>query len=563
MRLPGADIIMECLLEQGVDVVFGYPGGQVITLYDALYRYAGRIRHVLTAHEQGAAHAADGYARASGRVGVCIATSGPGATNLVTGIATAFMDSIPMVAITGNVPTTLLGKDSFQEIDIFGVTTPITKHNFIIKKIEDLAPTLRKAFQIAQSGRKGPVLVDIPKDVTVQTIDFEPMTAEANAQRALSLSEDALSQALALLESAQRPFVFAGGGVTLSGGADALRAFVRKLDAPVALSLMGIGCYPADADELTGMIGMHGTRASAIASKECDVLLAVGTRFSDRVVSKVARFAPDAKVIHIDIDDAEINKNVHAAIGLVGDAKAVLETLCAKLPQQGHAAWREYIRSIKRDYPLPETSAQTGLSPASLLRALKRAVGTEDAYIVTDVGQHQMWTAQHYDISRPGHLVTSGGLGTMGYGLGAAIGVKTARPDAPVVLVTGDGSFHMNMNELVTASTYHIPLVIVVMNNHVLGMVYQWQKMMFGKRYSQTVLERKTDYVLLAEALGCKGARIEDISQAEEVFRAALASGEPTVIDCRIDQEQNVLPLVPPGRSIHHQIMEYPLEEQP
>ena len=555
MKLNGSEILLECLLEQGVDTVFGYPGGSVLNIYDALYKYSGRITHILTAHEQGACHAADGYARSSGKTGVVIATSGPGATNLVTGIATAYMDSIPIVAITGNVPVSLLGLDSFQEVDIAGITMPVTKHNYIVKDVSELADTVREAFYIANEGRKGPVLIDIPKDVTANLWEYtrkEPLTAENE----LAVTAEELNTVAELIKKAKRPFVYTGGGVILSDAAAETAEFVRRCDAVAASSLMGQGGFDNTDPRYMGMLGMHGTKTSSLAVTDCDLFIGVGTRFSDRVICDIKSFAPHADIVHIDIDASEIGKNIKAGYQLVGDVKQVLAALNERLPQQSHPEWLKQVAAWKEKYPLRQVSADPdAVLPQEVIETLDRLTGG-DAVIATEVGQHQMWAAQFYSFKRPHQFVSSGGLGTMGFGFGAAIGAKVANPGKTVINIAGDGSFHMNLNELVTISKHRIPVIELVFNNNVLGMVRQWQKLFYGERFSQTTLERPTDYVLLGQAFGVKALRIEKKADIEPVLREALGCGEPVLIECRIDKDINVLPMVPAGGSIAEPILE-------
>lgn len=547
MKRTGAQIIVEVLLEQGVDTVFGYPGGAVLNIYDALYEYRDRVRHILTAHEQGAAHAADGYARASGKTGVVFATSGPGATNLVTGIATAYMDSIPMVAITGNVGTDFLGRDSFQEVDITGVTLPVTKHNVIVKKIEDLAPALREAFSIANTGRKGPVLVDVPKDITAATTDYAPCLAVHPAP--IPQADPAqVSAAVEVLLKARRPVLYAGGGVISSNASEALCALAHKFDIPVANSIMGLGSFPQDDPLSLGMIGMHGSLVANRAADECDVLVAVGARFSDRVAGNRRAFAASAKIIHIDVDPAEMGKNVAIDFPITGDAGKILTLLADALPQGDHNEWRAELESIRME---GEKNLVCGgldgfIDPRDVIEAVDRLTPA-DTQIVTDVGQHQMWAAQYYAYRKPRTLITSGGLGTMGFGLGAAIGAQIANPDKRTVLFSGDGSFHMNLNEITTLASYHVPVVDIVMNNTVLGMVRQWQTAFYGKRYSQTDPHRKTNIKALAEAFGVKGMILDKPEKIEATLQEAFAHNGPVVIDCRIAPDQSVLPMIPPG----------------
>jgi acetolactate synthase-1/2/3 large subunit len=554
MKLTGAEILLSCLLEQDVDTVFGFPGGSVLYIYDALYHYKDKIRHILTCHEQGAAHAADGYARSTGKTGVVIATSGPGATNLVTGIATAYMDSVPMVAITGNVSLGLLGKDSFQEIDITGVTMPVTKHNFIVKRVEDVADTVRRAFNIAQSGRPGPVLIDIPKDITAALCEYEPQKPQPIERQTTYITDEALNIATKLIKDCKCPLIFAGGGITASGAAGELKSFANKIGAPVTLSLMGIGNYPADDDYYTGMIGMHGTKTSALAVSECDLLIACGTRFSDRVLCNASRFAPNAKILQLDIDPAEINKNIMTYASIIGDIKVTLVKLMERLENADRSDWLNKITKWKSLYPIDQPRNDE-IMPQHILNAIHTLTNGE-ALITTEVGQHQMWTAQFYKFTKPRTFMTSGGLGTMGFGLGAAIGTQIANPDKRVFNIAGDGSFYMNMAELVTAATYNIPLVEVIMNNGVLGMVRQWQKLFYDNRFSHTTLDRKTDLVKLAEAIGIAGFVIETQDDIIPVLTQAIEQNRPCLIDCRIGSDINVLPMVPAGASVSDQIFE-------
>lgn len=556
MILTGAQIIMECLLEQGADTVFGYPGGAVLNIYDALYEYRDRINHIRTAHEQGAAHAADGYARSSGKTGVCIATSGPGATNLVTGIATAYMDSVPVVAITGNVNLDLLGLDSFQEVDITGITMPVTKHNFLVKDVRKLAETLREAFRIANSGRKGPVLVDIPKDITAQKTEFLPPAPPEPEKRHLFPYEERFQQAMEMLQKAERPFIYAGGGVIAAEAADALKAFAGRLDAPVACSLMCQGGYDQTDRRYMGMLGMHGTKTAALAIKNCDLFVAVGTRFSDRVLCNAKLFAQHCPIIQIDIDSAEFNKNIDVDLKLKGDAREILEELNRRLQQKAHTAWMDDIAAWKKAYPLVQTASESdGVTPQAVIETLGELTDS-NAILCTDVGQHQMWTAQFYPFRHPRQFITSGGLGTMGFGLGAALGAQVANPNTRVVNITGDGSFHMNCNELATAVAYNIPVLEIVFNNTVLGMVRQWQKLFYDNRFSQTNLDKNTDFVKLAEAFGAKAFTIRTKAEIRPVLEKALALREPVLIDCRIDKDINVLPMVPAGASVENPILE-------
>ena len=546
MQLNGSEIILECLKEQGVDTIFGYPGGTILNVYDAIYKYGDQFRHVLTSHEQGAAHAADGYARATGKVGVCMATSGPGATNLVTGIATAYMDSIPIVAITANVSVPLLGKDSFQEVDIAGITMPVTKHNFIVKDVNQLADTIRRAFQIAQSGRPGPVLVDVTKDVTAAMAEYEP-AVPAPIEKKIDISEEELEQAAALINAAKKPYVLVGGGAILSDAAQEVRAFVKKLQAPVADTLMGKGAFPGTDDLYTGMLGMHGTKTANFGVSQCDLLVVLGARFSDRVIGNAAKFASQAKIVQLDIDPAEVNKNIHVTASVTGDLKASLEKLTERIAPQDHAEWLAKIQELKAQYPL-KYDHQELTGPAVIEEIYRETKG--EAIITTDVGQHQMWAAQYYKYTQPRTFLTSGGLGTMGYGLGACIGAKCGCPDKTVINIAGDGCFRMNMNELATASRYGIPVIEVVINNHVLGMVRQWQTLFYDKRYSATILEDKVDFVKVAEGLGVKAVRVTELSQLAPAIRQAVEEKVPYFIDVQIDKDDKVFPMVPAGAPI-------------
>ena len=546
MVRTGAEIVIECLKEQGVDVVFGYPGGSILNVYDALYKHSDEIFHVLTSHEQGAAHAADGYARATGKVGVCMATSGPGATNLVTGIATAYMDSVPMVAITCNVTLPLLGKDSFQEVDIAGVTMPITKHGYIVKDVNILADTLRKAFHIAKSGRPGPVLVDITKDVTAASCEYTPKKPES-VERAGHYTQEDLDAALEVISKAKKPYIYLGGGAILSGASEEVRAFAKKLDSPVCDTLMGKGAYDGYDPLYTGMIGMHGTKTSNLGVSECDLLVALGARFSDRVIGNASLFAKNAKILHIDIDAAEINKNIHADVSIVGDLKDILTKLIARMEQMHHPEWTAHILELKEKYPLKYDDSQ--LSCPYIIEELDR-ITKGNAIITTDVGQHQMWAAQYYHYTKPRTFLSSGGLGTMGYGIGACIGAKTGCPDKICVNIGGDGCFRMNLIELATASRYQIPIIQIIINNHVLGMVRQWQTLFYGKRYSQTVLEDAVDYCKVAEGLGCAAIRVTVKEEVAPAIEKAIALQKPVVIDCRIPEDDKVFPMVPAGAAI-------------
>ena len=559
MQLNGAEILIECLKEQGVDTVFGYPGGAILNVYDELYKHKNEIRHVLTSHEQGASHAADGYARSTGKVGVCLATSGPGATNLVTGIATAYMDSVPIVAITCNVGVPLLGKDSFQEIDIAGVTMPITKHNYIVKDVTKLADTIRKAFEIAKKGRPGPVLVDIPKDVTAQKTEYqakEPVAVQRDTGR---ITEEDLQTALKLIREAKKPYVFVGGGAVISGASEDLREFVDKIDAPVCDSLMGKGAFDGTDPRYTGMLGMHGTKTSNYGVSECDLLIAIGVRFSDRVLGNAKKFANQAKILQLDVDPAEINKNIVVTASVIGDVKEILGRLDAQLAPMEHKEWMDHILAYKEKYPL--TYHPEGLSGPYIVEQVYRMTKGE-AIMVTEVGQHQMWTAQYYRYAKPRTLLTSGGLGTMGYGLGAAIGAQVANPDKQVVNIAGDGCFRMNMNEVATAVREKLPLIQVVINNHVLGMVRQWQNLFYEARYSATVLNDSVDFVKLAEAMGATGIRVTTREEFTDAFQKALDSKTPVVLDCIINCDDKVWPMVAPGAAISEVFSEEDLDNK-
>ena len=547
MELNGSEIIVECLKEQKTDTIFGYPGGAILNVYDALYKHSDEITHILTSHEQGASHAADGYARATGKVGVCFATSGPGATNLVTGIATAYMDSIPMVAITCNVTVPLLGKDSFQEIDITGVTMPITKHNFIVKDVTKLADTIRKAFQIAKEGRPGPVLIDVTKDVTANSCEYVKKEPEAIVRITDTIKQKDIDNAISLIKEAKKPYVFVGGGVIASDASDELRCFVKKIDAPVTDSLMGKGAFDGSDPLYTGMLGMHGTKTSNFGVSECDLLIAVGVRFSDRVTGNVKKFASNAKILQFDIDAAEINKNVKTDASVIGDAYEVLKRINAGLEQQNHHEWISHIMELKEKYPM--TYNRDCLNGPLIMEKIYDITNGE-AIISTDVGQHQMWAAQHYKYKNPRSLLTSGGLGTMGYGLGAAIGAKMGCKDRTVINIAGDGCFRMNMNEVATATRYNIPVIEIIFNNHVLGMVRQWQDLFYGKRYSATVLDDQVDFVKVSEGMGAKAYRVTTIDEFENAFKEAVSLNIPCVIDCIIDREDKVFPMVSPGAAI-------------
>ena len=558
-QLTGAEIVIECLKEQGVDTVFGYPGGAILNVYDALYKHSNEIKHILTSHEQGAAHAADGYARATGKVGVCFATSGPGATNLVTGIATACMDSIPIVAITCNVGVSLLGKDSFQEIDIAGITMPITKHNYIVKDVSRLADTIRKAFQIARSGRPGPVLIDIPKDVTANVTEYERKMIEPYQPDTSHISEKEIDTAVEMIRKSRRPYVFVGGGAILSGASEELKEFVDKADAPVTDSLMGKGAFPGTDVRYTGMLGMHGTKTSNFGVSECDLLIVIGARFSDRVTGNTKSFAKHAKILQFDVDPAEMDKNVLITAGVTGDIRETLKRVNEKLEPQSHSEWLEKIQAYKSMYPLKyHPEALSG--PFVIEEIYRQTKG--DAVIVTEVGQHQMWAAQYYKYTKPRTLLTSGGLGTMGYGLGASLGAKSGCPEKTVVNIAGDGCFRMNMNEIATAVRHQIPIIEVVINNHVLGMVRQWQNLFYEQRYSATVLNDGVDFVKLAEAMGAVGIRAATQEEFRKAFAEALQLGKPVLIDCIIDSDDKVWPMVAPGAAISEAFDEEDMKEE-
>ena len=547
MKLNGSEIIVECLKEQNVDTIFGYPGGAILNVYDALYKHSDEITDILTSHEQCSSHAADGYARATGKVGVCFATSGPGATNLVTGIATAYMDSIPVVAITCNVTVPLLGKDSFQEIDIAGVTMPITKHNFIVKDVTKLADVIRAAFRIAKEGRPGPVLIDVTKDVTAAECDYIKETPKAIERQTDTIKEEDVERAVEMIKASKRPYVFVGGGVIASDASDELARFVKKIDAPVADSLMGKGAFDGTDPHYTGMLGMHGTKTSNFGVSECDLLIAIGARFSDRVTGNANKFAKNAKILHFDIDAAEINKNIHSDASVVGDALEILKRVNAKLEQQDRHEWLEHIHDYEKQYPMAYRKDCLN-GPLIMEKIYELTKG--EAIISTDVGQHQMWAAQHYKYKKPRTLLTSGGLGTMGYGLGAAIGAKVGCKDKTVINIAGDGCFRMNMNEVATATRYNIPVIEIIFNNHVLGMVRQWQDLFYGKRYSATVLDDCVDFVKVSEGMGAKGYRVQTIEEFEAALKDAMALNIPCVIDCLIDREDKVFPMVSPGAAI-------------
>lgn len=569
MLLNGSQIVVECLVEQGVDTVFGYPGGAILNIYDELYKNQDRIHHILTAHEQGASHAADGYARSTGKVGVCMATSGPGATNLVTGIATAYMDSSPIVAITCNVPTPLLGRDSFQEIDITGITMPITKHNFMVHKVEDLAATIREAFIIAKSGRPGPVLIDIPKEVTANQTEFEPLKNLSDAKLELSKDKDNLrrvfnaavptdeeiAKAAEIINSAKRPVIYAGGGIIISEAAEKLKELAVKADIPVSESMMARSAFPSSNALNLGMVGMHGTKASNMAVTESDLVLALGARFSDRVISDAKRFAENSRVFQIDVDPAEINKNIPVAGSLVGDVGAILERLLPLIQKNEHAEWKGQIEEWKKVYPaMYDARPADSINPKFLCECVHKIAG-DDAFVTTEVGEHQLWVAQHYPFEKPRTFITSGGLGTMGFGTGAAIGAQFANPKRRVIHIAGDGSFRMNCNELATIGHYKLPIVIVVVNNGTLGNVRLWQRVFYGKRYSATTLDFGPDWVSLAAAYGIKGYKANTEVEFEKVFKEALDSGEAAVIDAKVGIDEPVLPMVPGGKPIFAQVM--------
>lgn len=569
MKITGSQVVIECLIEQGVDTVFGYPGGNILNIYDALYKNSGRIKHILTAHEQGAAHAADGYARATGRVGVCMATSGPGATNLVTGIATAYMDSSPIVAITCNVPNNLLGKDTFQEIDITGVTMPITKQNFMVRDVKDLAKTIREAFFIAKTGRPGPVLIDILKDVTAAEVEFEPLSKEnerngilienhSNLKRIAEInipSEENIKKVAELINNSERPFIYAGGGIGISGAEKELLELAEKANIPVSESLMARSSFPANHPLCTWMIGMHGTKASNMGVTECDLLISLGSRFSDRVILDSSKFAQNAKVVHIDIDPAEINKNIPAYTSLVGDLKQILNRLIPSVEKKERKKWIEQIQAWKKEYPeCYDKKPEHSINPKFICECINKIAG-ENTFITTEVGQHQMWTAQFYPFTKPRTFITSGGLGTMGFGTGAAMGVQFTDKNNRVVHIAGDGSFRMNCNELATIQHYNLPIVIIVVDNHALGNVRMWQRLFYGKRFSQTTLDFGPDWCKLADAYGIKGYKASNAKEFEKVFKEAFEAKKPAVIDAEVDIDEMVLPMVPGGKPIYDMIM--------
>lgn len=546
-KLTGAEIVIQCLREQGVDTVFGYPGGAILNIYDALYKHQDEITHILTSHEQGASHAADGYARSTGKVGVCLATSGPGATNLVTGIATAYMDSVPVVAITCNVGTKLLGKDSFQEIDITGVTMPITKYNFIVKDVGRLAQVIRRAFTIAQTGRPGPVLIDITKDVTEAQCDYEYQAPAEIVRQTDTITEEDMDRAVEMIRNSRKPFIFVGGGAVIAGASEELVAFAHKIQAPVADSLMGKGAFDGKDELYTGMVGMHGTKTSNFGITECDLLIVVGARFSDRVTGNASKFAKNAKILQIDVDRAEINKNIRVTASIVGDAKTILRKLNARLDPVNHDEWIAHIERMKDMYPLRYDKRL--LTGPYIIQTIDELT-PDDAIIATEVGQHQMWAAQYYNFRKPRTFITSGGLGTMGFGLGASIGTKIGNPDRVVVNIAGDGCFRMNMNEIATAARYKVHIIEVIINNHVLGMVRQWQTLFYGKRYSQTVLNDNVDYVKLSEAMGATAYRVTQKEEFAKIFQEAMEKEGPVVIDCQIGCDDKVFPMVSPGAPI-------------
>lgn len=554
MQVSGARIIIECLKEQGVDTVFGYPGGAVLHIYDELYKNNDEIRHILTAHEQGASHAADGYARATGKVGVCIATSGPGATNLVTGIATAYMDSIPLVAITGNVGTALLGKDSFQEVDISGITMPITKHNYIVKDVTKLADTIREAFYIAASGRPGPVLIDVPKDVTINKSTYQRQDPKPANCQSDCLDEQGIETFIDLIRTSKKPFIYAGGGIISSGASKALLEFAEKTQIPVTTSLMGMGAFPTEHPLFTGMVGMHGTKASNMSVTKADLLIVLGARFSDRVTSDTSEFAPNAKIVHIDLDAAEIGKNIKTYHHIVGDLKQVLEATLSKIEKIEHNEWYDQVSKWKQDYPLTYQKGPR-LTPQYIIEKVSE-ISEGNAIITTEVGQHQMWAGQFYKYKEPRTFITSGGLGTMGYGTGASIGAQIGMPHKQVVHIAGDGSFRMNCNELATIAHYNIPVIILIINNHVLGMVRQWQTLFYEKRHSETTLDRGPDFVKLADAYGIAGYRVRNQEEFDNILTQIYTSNMPVVIDCQIDKDEFVLPMVPAGAPIDDLILE-------
>lgn len=559
MQLTGSQILVECLKEQGVDTIFGYPGGSVLNIYDELYRHQDEIRHILTSHEQGASHAADGYARSTGKVGVCLATSGPGATNLVTGIATAYMDSVPMVAITGNVTVNLLGKDSFQEVDIAGITMPITKHNYIVKDVTKLADTLRRAFVIAQTGRPGPVLVDIAKDVTANKAEYTKASIPQINRVSDTILEEDITAALQMIKEANKPMIFLGGGAVIADAEEEVREFVSKVNAPVTDTLMGKGAFNGEDPLYTGMLGMHGTKTANLSVTQCDLLITIGARFSDRVTGNASKFANHAKILQIDVDPAEINKNIIINQSIIGDIKVVLTELNKRIEQHDNKEWIDHVMEMKKQFPLKYHKDQ--LTGPYILEKLYE-VTKGDAIITTEVGQHQMWASQFYKYKKPRTFITSGGLGTMGYGLGACIGAKVGNPDKIVVNIAGDGCFRMNMNEIATATRYNIPIIQIVFNNHVLGMVRQWQSLFYGQRYSHTTLNDSVDFVKLAEAMGAKAYRITKMEEVEDVLKEAISLNSPVVIDCQIQSDDKVWPMVAPGAPIEEVFSEEDLVKE-
>ena len=557
MKINGSQLLIECLLEQGVDTIFGYPGGAVLNIYDAIYKNKDRIKHILTSHEQGAAHAADGYARATGKVGVCMATSGPGATNLVTGIATAYMDSIPMVAITGNVGLSFIGKDSFQEIDITGITMPITKHNFFVRDVKDLHEIVRKAFQIAQSGRPGPVLIDIPKNVTAAMVEYTKEEPLKISRKTEYLNDQVFKNASDIINSSKKPFIFAGGGVIASGAYEEVKALAEKINAPVSLTLMGLGAFPGDHKLFTGLIGMHGSLTSNKAARECDCLIALGVRFSDRVYGDAKKFCPNAKVVHLDVDPAEIGKNIPVDAAVIGDLKNALDGILPLINKRDEDEWNKHISELKVKYPYDLSKPTPGeLKPRQMMEVIDKETKGE-SIITTEVGQHQLWAAQFYTYKYPRTYISSGGLGTMGYGTGASIGAQLGNPNRRVVHIAGDGSFRMNMNELATMKAYNVPVIVIVVNNKVLGMVRQWQTIFYGKRYSETDLShREPDFNKLADAFSIKNFKAETKEEFQEVFKKALSINEPVLINSFVDMDERVLPMIPGGCSVDDIIIE-------
>nr|WP_129600688.1 biosynthetic-type acetolactate synthase large subunit [Anaerophilus nitritogenes] len=554
LKLNGSEILLECLLEQGVDTIFGYPGGAVLNIYDALYKYSDKIKHYLTSHEQGASHAADGYSRATGKVGVCLATSGPGATNLVTGIATAYADSVPLIAITGNVGVASLGKDSFQEVDIQGITMSITKHNFIVRDVNMLAETIRKAFYIAQSNKPGPVLIDITKDVTSDTCEYEYKKPKKILPRTKTIKQNDLLNAIKLICKSKKPIIFAGGGIISSKATEELIKFAELIDSPVTLSTMGLGGFPASNIRYTGMLGMHGSKASNLSVMECDLFIALGTRFSDRVSGNTSQFAKNSKILHIDIDPAEINKNIFIDQSVIGDLKEILKRLNSMLTKQDHKDWNNQVNQLKLKYPLTYKKDEQ-LKPQYIMEKINE-ITKGQAIITTDVGQHQMWACQYIKHEKPRHLITSGGMGTMGFGLGASIGASIGNPDKIIMNITGDGCFRMNCIEIATAVEYNIPVIILIMNNHALGMVRQWQSIFYDSRYSYTTLNKTTDFVKLAQAYNAEAFHITEKSQVEEILRKAISLKKPVVINFEIDCDEKVFPMIPANSNLDHFITE-------